>query len=121
MLTIRRRLLAVTALTVLALAQIIPASANAQNMSSGGCYGTGQTWVYATTVASATVEGSGYLCYLHLNAEANIGYWYTYASLSGYPASQMYDRYYGAAVPGFASHLLGPGDWTTDGAYTSDT
>lgn len=59
MFTIKRRLMAVAAVTVLAVAQVIPASAGTVGLNSGWCEGWGYTDLLSSWATGGTIRTAG--------------------------------------------------------------
>ncbi|MGK2964035.1 MAG: hypothetical protein ACSLFM_00335 [Tepidiformaceae bacterium] len=69
MFTIRRRLLAVTALALLAIAQVIPASANAISLTTSFCSTSSGYTVAPSYTESGTQSVAGAFCWRYLAME----------------------------------------------------
>ncbi|MGK2964037.1 MAG: hypothetical protein ACSLFM_00345 [Tepidiformaceae bacterium] len=113
MFTIRRRLLAVTALALLAIAQVIPASAGYDSLTYGSCSGYGSTNQYSTYTAADTQGTSGCFKFLQFRYWVpEAGYWYTASIQSGY--SSFYYDDVGWSLDGWSTHALGYDDYSVD-------
>jgi hypothetical protein len=119
MFTIKRRIIAIVALGLLALSSVLPASAtHYASLSYAYCSGYGATNVYATYLASDTQGTNG--CWKWLTARRfDSGQYVQYYLNFGYASS--YTTSYPSPQPGWATHGLGIDDWENDWDDTLDT
>jgi len=106
MFTMKRRLLAAVFLATLAVAQVLPASAQQVSLNSQYCQGYGDSWVvYPTYIAGHTIRTAG-TCYSEAYLYRRLGSTWDYVDYDYGWVANAYVSWSGASTMARTLHVL---------------